>query len=395
MFISPKSRLIIVFSLLLLLAAGATLVFLSFNPGDEFTSRRDGRNAKDQGSLKTIQEGDDKAVSIEELDEVPLEDTIEISSQRSVTIHDGAEKIELVTEAKAVGEILEEAGILLSENDKVDPPLSGRIAPDVEIIVHRAKPYSLQVDGTIIETSSHHTSTLDILEEAGIGLSGEDYVRPDVDSTLNPGDTIEVIRVTDDYEIQEESLPFSSVLVATDELEIDQRAVLNQGMAGIQQQLTRIHYENGQEVSRSPAGEWIARQPADEVIGYGTNIIVRTLDTPAGPIEYWRVVRMRVTSYTAASAGRSPDHPSYGITASGLPAGKGVVAIDPNVVPFGSQVYVEGYGIGVAGDTGGGIKGRIIDLGYDEGELVSWRGSVDVYYLTPIPAPENINYLIP
>ena len=338
---------------------------------------------------------DDQPVSIQELEGMPLAETIAISRQRSVTIHDGAETMEFMTEAIIVGKALEEAGTILFESDKVDPPLGSWLVPNQEIEIHRAMPYTILVDGMRIETSSHHTAPLDILEEAGIGLSGQDYVLPDVDAPLESGDTIEVYRVTEGYEIQEVPLPYSSILVGTDELEIDQRAVLNHGVSGIQQQQTRIRYENGIEVSRSPTGEWISREPTDEVVGYGTNIVIRSLDTPGGPIEYWRVVRMRVTSYTAASAGKSPDHPSYGITASGLPAGTGVVAIDPNVVPFRSNVYVEGYGIGFAGDTGGALKGRIIDLGYDEGELISWRGFVDVYYLTPVPPGESINYLIP
>ena len=54
---------------------------------------------------------------------------------------------------------------------------------------------------------------------------------------------------------------------------------------------------------------------------------------------------MRVTSYTAASSGKSPNNPRYGITASGLPAGKGVVAVDRNIVPWKSEVYLEGYGV--------------------------------------------------
>jgi 3D (Asp-Asp-Asp) domain-containing protein len=104
---------------------------------------------------------------------------------------------------------------------------------------------------------------------------------------------------------------------------------------------------------------------------------------------------MRVTAYTAASAGKAPEHPGYGITASGLPAGTGIVAIDRTIVPWRSYVYVPGYGVGFAGDTGGGVKGRWIDLGYDEGELRSWSGYVDVYYLTPVPPAEQINYLLP
>ncbi|HSM56646.1 MAG TPA: 3D domain-containing protein, partial [Candidatus Sulfomarinibacteraceae bacterium] len=97
----------------------------------------------------------------------------------------------------------------------------------------------------------------------------------------------------------------------------------------------------------------------------------------------------------AASSGKPPDHPAYGITASGVRAGTGIVAVDPRVVPFRSWVYVPGYGTGYAGDTGGGVLGRWIDLGYDEAEYQSWSGYVDVYYLTPVPDPEDINYLIP
>jgi 3D (Asp-Asp-Asp) domain-containing protein len=53
-----------------------------------------------------------------------------------------------------------------------------------------------------------------------------------------------------------------------------------------------------------------------------------------------------------------------GTTASGLPTGPGVVAVDPTVIPLGTKLYIPGYGKGVAADTGGGIKGNIIDLWY-------------------------------
>jgi 3D (Asp-Asp-Asp) domain-containing protein len=53
-----------------------------------------------------------------------------------------------------------------------------------------------------------------------------------------------------------------------------------------------------------------------------------------------------------------------GTTASGLPVGPGVVAVDPNVIPLGTKMYIPGYGKGIAADVGGGIKGKIIDLWY-------------------------------
>jgi 3D (Asp-Asp-Asp) domain-containing protein len=53
-----------------------------------------------------------------------------------------------------------------------------------------------------------------------------------------------------------------------------------------------------------------------------------------------------------------------GTTASGLPVGPGIVAVDPTVIPLGTRMFIPGYGKGIAADTGGGIKGKIIDLWY-------------------------------
>lgn len=51
-----------------------------------------------------------------------------------------------------------------------------------------------------------------------------------------------------------------------------------------------------------------------------------------------------------------------GYTASGLPVGQGVVAVDPSVIPLGTRMFVPGYGPAVAADVGSAIQGLIIDL---------------------------------
>jgi 3D (Asp-Asp-Asp) domain-containing protein len=51
-----------------------------------------------------------------------------------------------------------------------------------------------------------------------------------------------------------------------------------------------------------------------------------------------------------------------GNTASGLPVGKGVVAVDPKMIPLRTRMFVPGYGKAIAADVGTAIKGRIIDL---------------------------------
>jgi len=73
-----------------------------------------------------------------------------------------------------------------------------------------------------------------------------------------------------------------------------------------------------------------------------------------------KTLTVTATAYTAQCAGCS------GVTATGIDLNnnpnKKVIAVDPNVIPLGSRVYVEGYGEAVAGDTGGAIKGNKIDL---------------------------------
>jgi 3D (Asp-Asp-Asp) domain-containing protein len=61
-----------------------------------------------------------------------------------------------------------------------------------------------------------------------------------------------------------------------------------------------------------------------------------------------------------------------GSTATGMPVGPGVVAVDPSVIPLGTKMYVPGYGNGVAADVGGGIKGNTIDLWMTPSQCAAW-----------------------
>ena len=61
-----------------------------------------------------------------------------------------------------------------------------------------------------------------------------------------------------------------------------------------------------------------------------------------------------------------------GRTATGMPVGPGVVAVDPSVIPLGTKMYVPGYGNGVAADVGGGIKGNTIDLWMTPSQCAAW-----------------------
>lgn len=312
---------------------------------------------------------------------------------RTITIHQEGQQQMVRTRAQTVSAALQQAGISLAVTDQVEPDPASPLDDGLHIYIQRAIPLLLKVDGRLLEIASPHRQVADVLAGAGINLVGEDFTRPGPDALLQPNDLIEVIRVTENFLVEDQPIPYETLWQPSDSLELDTEGLLQAGVPGILRQRVRVRYHDGAEVSRTAAEAWVAREPTAEIMGYGTKIVLRTLQTPGGSYQYWRVARMRVTSYTAASSGKPPDHPAYGITASGLQAGTGIVAVDRSVIPFRSWVYVPGYGIGYAGDTGGGVIGRWIDLGYDETEFVPWSGYVDVYYL--VPMPENINYRLP
>lgn len=310
-----------------------------------------------------------------------------------ITIKDGEREQTLETTAATVAEVLRDYGISLQTSDTIAPPPATSLEQDMVILITRAIPLTIQVDGQTISIMTVSSNPTEVLVEAGIVLGEADVVIPSADTNLGAGDIIQVMRVSEEFRFEDEEIPFQTLYQPTEDLDLDSKAVLSNGVPGLKRRRYRIVYQDGVQVDDVFVEEWVEQEPVNQVIGYGTRINTAVIETPEGPREYWRIVRMRATAYTAASSGKSPGHPAYGITASGVPAGTGVVAADPNVVPFRSEVFVPGYGIGFVGDTGGGIKGRWIDLGYDEDELVAWNRYADVYYLTPIPS--EINYLLP
>jgi 3D (Asp-Asp-Asp) domain-containing protein len=178
-------------------------------------------------------------------------------------------------------------------------------------------------------------------------------------------------------------------------LELDHQRLNQEGEDGITKRRIHVVYEDGQEVERALEAEWVDREPTNKVIAYGTKIVLRKLETPDGVFQYWRKIRMLATSYTAATSGKSPNHPQYGITRLGWQMREGIVAVDPTVINLKTEMYVPGYGVGVAGDTGGKVRGRHIDLGYEEGELKLWYEWVDVYLLAPQPPANQIRWVLP
>ena len=96
--------------------------------------------------------------------------------------------------------------------------------------------------------------------------------------------------------------------------------------------------------------------PVDEISPVEELPLENLVETARGYVPYTQMFGMEATAYLPT------DGSAEGITAMGIPATYGIVAVDPDVIPLGTRVYIPGYGEALAADTGGAIYGYKIDL---------------------------------
>jgi uncharacterized protein YabE (DUF348 family) len=346
------------------------------NPNSRFVSNRSGnRYSHGQG------------------EDAPLHIVI----QRAVPIHldDGGNLATLYTTEATVGDALRAEGINLYLGDRVEPSLSSPVSADVQVSIQRSKPATIQVDGRLIKTRTLGDTVSEALAQEGVALLGKDYTEPGPDVPVVSDVAIRVVRVKEEAIIEQDPISFETVWQPDPNLELDQQRLDQEGQDGVTKRRSHVVYEDGQEAKRTLEAEWVDREPKNKVIAYGTKVVLRKLETSGGTLTYWRKLRALATSYTAATSGKSSDHPQYGITRLGWQMRKGIVAVDPTVIKLGTEMYVPGYGVGVAADTGGKVRGRHVDLGYNEEDLQLWYKWVDVYLLAPAPSADQIRWVLP
>jgi resuscitation-promoting factor RpfB len=297
---------------------------------------------------------------------------------------DGQQAIQ--SSAFTVSEVLQEAGISIGANDKVDPPVNSRLVSPLTVNYIPSHKFTVSVDGKSIEINSTARTVGEALSESGIPLLGHDYSLPSENEPLPSDGQIKVVRVSESVLLAQKPIPFESELQASANVPLDQTQILQPGENGLTVQRIRIRYEDGNEISRITEDETLVRPPKTRLLGYGTKIEIKTAVVDGVQIEYWRAVQMYATAYSPC---RSGGDRCYSGTASGQTLRKGMVGLRQSwyLSMQGQRLYIPGYGFGSVEDVCGGCVGKPwIDLGYSDNDYEHWSSWVTVYFLTPVPA---------
>src|SRR5690625_563215 len=310
------------------------------------------------------------------------------------------------TTAETVGEFLREKDLSFSDRDDVSFDTSDPIEEDLTLSVTKAYPVVINDGGEKIKVWTTGDSIESLLDENDIELSNKDKVKPALNKRADENTSITVTRVEKETDTVEETVAYETEKRNDDSLPKGEEKVISDGKEGKLVKEYEITLENGKEVDRKLVTEEVREDSQNQVIAVGTkepeeNLVTladkkskttnentsndtnkrsekastakaepkeetseqsekKTENNESNNTSDGEVMYMNATAYSADCSGCS------GITATGIDLksnpNKKVVAVDPNVIPLGSTVWVEGYGTAVAGDTGGAINGKTIDL---------------------------------
>jgi uncharacterized protein YabE (DUF348 family) len=301
----------------------------------------------------------------------------------SVVIVDGEHLISVNTTTQNPERVMKKKGFVLGEYDQFLLKSGEVFRQGIinNITIQRAVPLKVFADGQEQVIYTTQKTIKDALNNSVIKLGDKDKVQEaDLQDQVVSGMKISLIRVEEREEIEESVVEFDTIRRESDELARGEEKILREGEEGLSKKVFNVIFENGVEVSRNLLTELVLNPPINKIVGYGGNNNYRT--SRGGVIRAKEVIRMSATSYSSSyrHTGKTPDHPYYGITATGVKAREGIVAVDPNVIPLGSKVYVEleegipDYGFAIAADTGGAVKGNVIDLYFEDEDRITAFG---------------------
>ena len=353
--------------------------------------------------------------------------TVEIQRCCRVTVEVGGETLELKLFGGTVADALEEAGVKMTENMACNYYMEEPLEDGMALEVKQLTTIQLVVDGKAEEYKISAGTVGEALERCDVRLGEEDRVTPAKDRPLRSGMRIVVQRVETVEEVETEEIPFGTQFVSSQDLSAGKTQRLSAGLKGEKELTYQTVYVDGEVESKELLSEEIKAEPVKEIIMRG---IGQATTTTAPKLEFiddgsgYTSSSQSPSSSSGTSSGSGkktavtvnaeagtltdPWGNEYafsktisgtctaycvpgGTTSTGMTSQRGVIAVNPNVIPYGTRIYAVSpdgktvYGYGVAGDTGGACMDGIIlaDLCYDSEEecIVFGRREMVLYIL--------------
>lgn len=310
------------------------------------------------------------------------------NAKKTFSVFVDSKEIKMTTFRKTYNEALKANNIIIGSKDKTTIGIDGNIKDKSTLVVKRAVKVEVAVDGKQLEIQSAENTVEDMLLAEGVALNNLDRIVPSKDSYLVNDAKINITRVEEKVIDDVQQLDFSTVVKNDDTSGKGSSKTIQEGQTGEKKTTIKIVYENGKEVSKNVLSEVVTKVPVEKIVAMGTLGVYS--NSRGGSMLYTSKIVLRATAYSPYDSGsyKVPGYETVEFTAKGTiakrnPDGYSTVAVDPNVIPLGSKLYIPGYGYAIAEDTGGAIKGSRIDLYFDTTSECYNFGvrNVDVYIL--------------
>ena len=305
-----------------------------------------------------------------------------------VEVKNGDETVKVVVKDGIVADAVKAAGITLGEKQVTYPPMNSKITNDTTVRILDAKPVTVTADGKTKNVLLPYGTVEEALIMGGVKLGKEDILDVKRDKDIEKVDAVTIQRVTYRNETVTESVPYDKVKENSDELDLGETEIGTEGKDGEKAVVKKVKYIDGERDSSETIAEKIIKKPVDEVTLVGTRGAGSTggagtfTDENGVEVSYKYKLTGSGTAYTAAPGAS---------TSTGAAVYEGGVAVNPNLIPYGSKLYIVStdgsrtYGYATAVDTGGALMdgSAIVDCFYFSYDAcMSWgRRDVNVYVI--------------